>query len=56
VKAAQGKLNPLLKDKGDVVLKTAFTDLISGTQSCLERHALECDSHVGLTEKILAVS
>jgi len=36
--------------------KTAFTDLISGTQSCLERHALKCDSHVGVTEKILAVS
>ena len=36
--------------------KTACINLISGTWSYLERYALKCDSHVGLTEKILAVS
>ena len=36
--------------------KTAYTNLISGIRSCLERHAQECDSHLGATEKILAVS
>ena len=36
--------------------KTAYINLTLGTRSCLERHALKCDRHVGLTEKILAVS
>ncbi len=54
----QHKANRILywKIKEMWCYKTAFTDLISGTQSCLERHALKCDSHVGVTEKILAVS
>ena len=36
--------------------KTVYINLISGTLSCLERHALKCDSHVRKTEKILTVS